>query len=475
MIPADKLSHLTETQRRQYLAILDRYASCFSDTPGYCPIVEHEIVVTADFVPRRLKAYRVPEKLKPEVDKQIQELLRLGYIHESTSPQASPLVCVIKKDSTVRCVMDYRYVNKYTVSDALGPPDMLDVMHRIGRATYISTFDGKSSYHTIPVKQEHQWLTAFIYDTTLYEWSRVPFGMRNSGCSFIRAIKKILHKIRDYSDSYVDDLAVFSDDWKLHLKHVEEFLRTIKASGLTLALKKSEFAQPHVKFCGHIIGSGTRTIDPSKVDAIRGLKRPETKTQVRQVLGLFSWFRDYIPRFADVARPLTDLTSKKIPQRIPWGEAQERSFEELKSLLCQAASQPLYIIDWSRNFNIFTDSSDYCAAGVLSQTDAADRECPIAFYSKKYNDTQRAWSTIDKEAFACLEALRRFKHWIYGYRVHLYSDHNPLSYLTESVPKSAKLLRWALALQEFDIVFHYKAGKTSAMAVPDCLSRLVEI
>ena len=157
------------------------------------------------------------------------------------------------------------------------------------------------------------------------------------------------------------------------------------------------------------------------------------------------------------------------------GEAQERSFEELKSLLCQAANQPLYIIDWSRNFNIFTDSSDYCAAGVLSQTDAADKECPIAFYSKKYNDTQRAWSTIDKEAFACLEALRRFKHWIYGYRVHLYSDHNPLSYLTESVPKSAKLLRWALALQEFDIVFHYKAGKTRAMAVPDCLSRLVEI
>ena len=112
---------------------------------------------------------------------------------------------------------------------------------------------------------------------------------------------------------------------------------------------------------------------------------------------------------------------------------------------------------------------------IRDVTDAADKECPIAFYSKKYNDTQRAWSTIDKEAFACLEALRRFKHWIYGYRVHLYSDHNPLSYLTESIPKSAKLLRWALALQEFDIVFHYKAGKTSAMAVPDCLSRLVEI
>jgi hypothetical protein len=121
-----------------------------------------------------LKEYRVPEKFKPEIDRQIQELLRLGLIHESTSPQASPVVCVLKgKDGSngVRLTIDYRYVNKFSISDALGPPDMQSVMQRIGNAKFITTFDGRSSYWTIPVKREHQWLTAFM--TLVYTNGRV--------------------------------------------------------------------------------------------------------------------------------------------------------------------------------------------------------------------------------------------------------------------------------------------------------------
>ena len=111
-------------------------------------------------------------------------------------------------------------------------------------------------------------------------------------------------------------------------------------------------------------------------------------------------------------------------------------------------------------------------AGALSQTGKLDHERPIAFYSKKLNATQRAWSTIEKEAFAVLEALKRFEPFIFGHEIHVFSYHNPLSYLTTSAPNSAKLLRWSLALQSFNIKFHYKAGKSNAMIVPDCLTRL---
>jgi hypothetical protein len=115
------------------------------------------------------------------VDQQIQELLKLGFIHESKSPMASPLICVIKHDKSVRCVVDYRYLNTFTVPDALGPPDIQNVNQRIGSAKYITKFDRKSSYWTIPIKQEHQWLTAFTTGDQVYKWSRVPFGLRNSG------------------------------------------------------------------------------------------------------------------------------------------------------------------------------------------------------------------------------------------------------------------------------------------------------
>jgi hypothetical protein len=191
---------------------------------------------------------------------------------------------------------------------------------------------------------------------------------------------------------------------------------------------------------------------------------------LRQVLGLFGWFREHIPGYAEVALPLTELTSSRVPNRLPWGIKETAAFRELKRLLCEEA-EPLGIINWDFPFIIRTDASDHTVAGVLAQRhDHGER--PIAFFSKKLSGSQKNWATIEKEAFAVLEALRRFRSWVFGYEIQLYSDHNPLLYLTEAAPKSAKLMRWSLALQGYNVQFHYKAGNSNAMAVPDGLSRL---
>ena len=476
LIPESKLSHLSEVQRNQLLFLLDQYYDVFSDTTGLCKNYVHDIIVTKDFRPKRLKEYRIPEKLKGEVRRQMQELLQLGLIRESNSPMASPLICVLKgpqgRDG-VRCVMDYRYLNKYTVSDALSPPDIPSVMQRIGQAKYISTFDGKSSYWAIPLKPGCQWLTAFVCEGQTYEWTRASFGLKNSGSAFLRAVEKILADLREFVENFVDDMAVYTvTDWETHLNHIAKFLEKIKQSGLTLTLKKSNFGQPEVKFCGSIVGSGKRRIDSSKLEAIENLKRPETKKQVRSILGTFSWFRDYIPQFTDHAKPLIELTGNKKPNRIIWNNELEYEFNCLKTLLCKAAGDSLSIIDWSKPFEVSTDASDYATSGILSQTDDHGKNCPIAFYSKKLSPSQRVWPIIEREAFAILEALNRFKTWVFGYKIHVYCDHNPLSYLTDTTPKSPSLLRWALALQSYDIIFHYKAGQSHRMAAPDCLSRL---
>ena len=124
-----RLAHLTEQQRIELLAVLDKYPQVFSETPGYCGQVVHQIIVSDNFKPKRCKPYRIPEKLKPEVDRQIQELEKLGFIEKSNTPMTSSLVCLIKKDKSVRCVVDYRYVNLYTLPDALGPPDAVSYTH----------------------------------------------------------------------------------------------------------------------------------------------------------------------------------------------------------------------------------------------------------------------------------------------------------------------------------------------------------
>ena len=154
--------------------------------------------------------------------------------------------------------------------------------------------------------------------------------MKARGSTFLRVVQQIVQPIKPFADSHVDDMTVFSDEWKQHLQHLEKFLETIEASGLTLNQAKCHFAQAEVKFCGHIIGSGKRKADPDKISAVQNMKTPETKTQVRQILGFFLWFREYIQDFAFHAKPLTDLMAKRVPSKIPWGNAEQKAFDPLK-------------------------------------------------------------------------------------------------------------------------------------------------
>jgi len=203
---------------------------------------------------------------------------------------ASPLVCVLKgkegRDG-VRLSVDYRYVNRFTHSDAYALPDLSSIFQRVGRSRCITIADCKAGYWQLPMKEEDKWLTAFVCDTGLFEFNRAPFGLKGSGNSFVRAITKILRPIREFTDSFVDDVAVHSDQWKEHMNDLDNFLCTIKEAGLTLNLKKCKWAQSQVKFCGQIIGSWKRFADTEKVKVVKEMNTPKTKTELRQILVFF--------------------------------------------------------------------------------------------------------------------------------------------------------------------------------------------
>ena len=471
-IAAETVSHLSPQQRDELFALLDKYAVCFRDTPGFTDKAVHNIVVTDDFKPRRLPQYKIPHRLRAEVDRQIREMLDLGIIEESDSPMASPVVCVLKgKDGKdgVRVVVDLRYVNRYTVRDQFPVEDINDLLQEVGNSRYLSTFDAKSGYHQTPVNPEHRWLTAFICNGSLYQYARTPFGAKNSGGTFCRAVSEILKPVREFTKSYVDDMIVHSDEWTDHLRHVEKFLQAISDSGMTLSLKKCEFGKSQVKWCGQLVGSGIRLPDHTKVACIQALMAPKTKRDLRRILGMFAYFSEYIENYAEKALPLTRLTGKTTPDKIPWGETEQRALDELKVALIKATQQPLHIIDWNKAFEIHCDASDHSISGYLGQqTDTGER--PIAFFSSKLSPAQRKWAIIEKEAYAAIYACKKFRSFIFMCpEINLHSDHNPLLYLTESAPKSARLMRWALALQEYPIKWHYKRGQDNI--VSDFLSR----
>jgi len=475
LIESESLSHLSSEQQAELLQLLDKYACCFSDIPGLTTRVEHTIELTANFKPKRMREYKVPEYLKPEVERQLTQMLQNGIITESTSPMCSPLVLVKKGKSFadgIRLAIDYRYLNSFSVCDAFPISDIEDIIQKVGGRKFISTFDCRHGYWQTLCRKSDRWLSAFVCLGRLYEFTRTPFGMKNAGQTFVRAMQQILYPLCKFADSFVDDCAVSSDEWREHLVHLDSYLSTMQREGITLNLKKCQFAKQKVKFCGEIIGSGTRQPDPEKVLAIKEIVVPDTKKQLRGILGLFSYFRKYVPALAAKAKVLTDLTSKRVPQnlKLQWTGKHTEALEVLKQELSEACQKPLYTVRFDRPFHIHVDASQDACGGLICQLDDEGAERPIAFFSTKFSTTQRNWATIEREAYAVLVALMKYRHWLLGgSKVVVISDHNPITYLTASAPKSAKLMRWSLALAEFEVEFHYRAGKLNVAA--DALSR----
>jgi hypothetical protein len=340
-------------------------------------------------------------------------------------------------------------------------------MEKVSRATYISCFDAKSGYWQVGMKEEHKWLTAFSCEEGLYEFNRMPFGLKSAGNTFVRAMATILKPVKPFTEPFIDDMAVCSSEWMQHLNHLDKYLSTIQDAGITLNLKKCTFARSNVKFVGHLIGSGTKRVDPDKVKCVREIKAPTTKREVRRLIGFFSYFRSFIPKFAELTRCLTDLTKKGVPDKTPWTSDCQEALIRLKEALINAVC--LYSVDFSRDFGILVDASLNTVGCCLIQIHDG-QEYPVAFASAKLTDTQSRWSTIEREAYAVVWALKKYRSWLLFSKVFVYSDHNPLKYLTESAPKSAKLTRWALALQEFNLCFNYRPAEQHQAA--DYLSRI---
>jgi len=256
----------------------------------------------------------------------------------------------------------------------------------------------------------------------------------------------ILRQIRDFTDSYVDDCAVFSKEWRDHLEHLDKYLNTIRHEHITLNLKKCRFGQHTVKFCGEIIGSGTRSPDPDKVAAVKEIAVPETKKQLSGLLGFFSYFRKHIKSFAEKAKVLTNPTSKRVFQNIKSAWTDKQALKNLKEELIRTCDKPLYIVRFDRPFYVYVDASSYAVAGYVVQCDDAMVEHPVAFFSSKLSTSQKNWSTRESEAYTALLAVKKYREWLFGFKIIIYSDHNPLTFLTESAPMSSKLIRWTLKL-----------------------------
>ena len=461
-------TQLNNCQRNELEQLLSEFRSTLQNRPGHTNIVEHRISIgTAR--PIKLPPYRIPHAYRETVQKEVHEMLNDGIIERSKSEWAAPIVLIKKKDGSLRLCVDYRRMNAVTQTDAYPMPRIDDLIDRLGKGKYITTLDLTRGYWQVPVAEEDQHKTAFATPFGLYQFRVMPFGLCGAPATFQRMMDHMLEGLEDFTAAYLDDLVIYSETWEDHLRHVRSVLRTLKEAGLTAKPQKCQFAMSRCTYLGHTVGGGKVSPEMDKLQAVQDFPIPTTKKEVRSFLGLTGYYRRFMPDYAANAVPLTELTRKCAPNKVQWNNTCQDAFEKLKKLLC---SQPvLWSPNFSKEFILQTDASDYGIGAVLSQFDAEGIDHPVAYYSRKLLPREQRYSTVEKECLAIKLATHAFRVYLLGRKFTIQTDHRALQWLDRLKENNSRLTRWSLALQSFKFEVQHRAGKANANA--DALSRLI--
>ena len=348
---------LTVAQLEQLQGLLHEFQDVMNSAPGRTTMAEHNVRPT-DSKPIRLAPYRLPHAYRELVRKEIEEMLAAGIIEPSRSEWSAPIVLVNKKDSTLRMCVDYRRLNAASLSDAYPMPRIEDLIDGLGKVKFITTLDLSRGYWQVPMADGARHLTAFTTPFGLYQFRVMPFGLKGAPATFQRLMDTVLQGLQDFSAAYIDDLAIHSDSWDDHLRHVRAVLQRLREAGLTAKPKKCQFGMDQCVYLGYVVGNGVIQPERSKLQGVESFPTPSTKIQVQCFLGLTGYYRKFIPNYASLATPLTNLIRKCAANKVVWTQECEEAFQRLKALLC--ANPVLRSPDLGKEFVLQTDASCWC-------------------------------------------------------------------------------------------------------------------
>jgi hypothetical protein len=406
--------------------------------------------------------YRLTPRENEEVRNQVQELLDKGLVRESLSPCAVPTVLSPKKDGGGRMCIDSRAINKTTIRYRFPLPRMDDLMDFLSGANFFSKIDLKSGYHQIRMREGDEWKTTFKTNEGLYEWLVIPFGLTNAPSTFMRLMNEILKDfIGKFVVVYLDDILIFSKTKEEHLRHLTLVMRRLQQEKLLINLKKSSFLKTELIYLGFVISSNELKMDPEKVKAIREWSLPRSMFEVRSFHGLASFYIKFIRDFSGICAPMMD-TVKKQQKSFKMIEEVERSFNILKEKITK---RPILILpNFGKTFQVICDAGGVAIGAVLSQDNR-----PVTYFSEKLNETKRKYSTYDKEFYAIIQALKKWRHYLVLQEFVLYSDNQALQFITRQEKMNHRHEKWVEFMQNFTFVIKHIAG--NANKVVDALRR----
>lgn len=457
-------NNLSEAERIKLDELLTLHAKAFEDSGEPTPYAVHKIN-TGDQQPIFSPPYRLSFAKTRELKTEIDVLLENDIIEECDSAWASPVVMVPKKDGSVRVCVDYRKLNAATIPDRYPLPRMEDLLHAAKSTKYMTTLDLQSGYYQVEVAVEDRDKTCLITPFGTFRFRRMPFGLRNAPSTFQRLINRFKAGIPNVCVlAYLDDLIICSETFDRHLNDLELVLKRLIAFKLRLNNRKCRFCCSSVHFLGHVLTPEGIAVDPEKIRAIVDRKEPRNVKELISFIQTCSWYRKFIKSYAEIARPLTNLTKKSASWK--WGSLEQEAFDKLKQTL---TTSPILkqAVD-GMHFQIQADASAYALGAVLLQGEGTELH-PIEYGSRLLSCAERNYSTTEREALAIVWACNKFRGYIEGGEVKLLTDHQPLKWLLNVKSPTGRLARWGLQIQHYNFTIEYVPGKNNTMA--DMLSR----
>lgn len=466
--PPIDLSHLEPEQQRLAEEMLRAETAAFardSSDIGCIPSLQMSIKLQDD-IPVQKSYASIPKPLYKEVKEYIQELLVKGWVVKSKSPYAAPIVCVRKKDGTLRLCIDYRLLNKKTVPDRHPLPRIQDLIDSLGGYSWFSILDQGKAYHQGFIAKGSRHLTAFITPWGLYEWIRMPFGLTNAPAAFQRSMEEMLDMLRDECCiPYLDDVLCFSQSFQEHVEVLRRVLQALQRHGVKLRPEKCELFKKEVQYVGRLVSEKGVRVDPKDVEAVQALKEktPKTVGDVRRLLGFLSYYRSYVQDFSRIARPLYELLQIKssssplkpargktkgpqLPSRTPveWTSEHQQVLEKLINVLTNPPV--LAYPDFNQPFTLHTDASQQGLGAVLYQNQGGKIRV-IGYGSRTLTPTEQNYHLHSgKLEFLALKwaVCDRFRDYLF-YAPHfvVYTDNNPLIYVMSTAKLNAVGHRWA--------------------------------
>ena len=475
-----------KTLRRKINRVLIRHKKRFRTTVGKVPAKLEPFCLKLDSKEQEEKWFTNANKLPPrrldktrqfEMNKLIMLLITLGCLQSSTATHYShPFVVPKPGDNNWRMVLDYKNLNKLTSSEGWPIPNIRDMIYRIGatRPKYFVVMDLTSGYHQAPISEDSRKLTAFITQFGVFEWLRLPMGLKGAPSYFQRQMQdKVLNNLcMNICEIYLDDCIIFADSEDQLIDRLTTVLQRFEEFDITVNPKKCVFGLNEIECVGHTINEHGHSFTQERLDGILEIPRPTNQKALKMFMGVVGYIRDSLRDFAKITAPLNLMLhayskAKAKRHKLEWTEEAAAAFTTLRQSIHDCPL--LWFIDDTSPIILYTDASDYGIGAYLCQVvDGLER--PIGFLSKSLINEQGRWNTAEKEGFAIFFALSKWEYLLRDRKFIVRTDHDNLTKLKQEMGHLKKVQRWFTVFQAYDCTFTHWAGEDNIVA--DGLSRL---